>query len=295
MAHYLITGGSGFLGSHLIGELLALGHKITVIKRKTSSIARLKSYEGAIQIINSEDMTLQNTHTILQPIDAVFHLATNYGRNNETDKEIMYANYEWPLKLLQSSIQAQVKTFINFDTILPEEINSYAKSKKKFSQAAKKICLRETTSQFINIKSSHFYGPKDDCSRLVMYLASSLQNNFPEIMLSEGYQKIDFIYISDVVSGTLKILENLNNIDARFHEFILGTGNLTSIRELALLLKNKLNSKSKINFGAIPYRKNEQMAQELDLQEINKLGWSAKVNLSKGLDLVISELKNKLN
>ena len=291
MAHYLITGGSGFLGSYLVGELLGLGHSITVIKRKTSSIARLKPYEGAIQLINAEDMTVQNTNKLFESIDTIFHLATNYGRKHEDAKEAVYTNYDWPLELFLASRNTKVKKFINFDTLLSENINTYAKTKKQFLNVVKILCEDKGYPQLINIKLSNFYGPGEDLLKLVTYLVNSFKNNIKEVMLTEGQQKIDLVYISDVIEGTIHILNTSNNLNKKFNEFTIGTGTLTSVNEVAILLKNKLKSDTHINFGALAYRNNEVMEPNLDLKPLNKMGWKAKIDLSRGLDAVISALK----
>ena len=60
---------------------------------------------------------------------------------------------------------------------------------------------------------------------------------------------------------------------------------------MAILLKNKLKSDTHINFGALAYRNYEVMEPNLDLKPLNKMGWKAKIDLSRGLDAVISALK----
>lgn len=95
----LLTGGTGFLGSHLVKRLVYEGFKVVVIKRVTSKLSRLESIINQVQLYDLDQIDVKN---IFQEnaIDIIIHCATNYGRFTHLT-DIIQANIFLPLKILQ--------------------------------------------------------------------------------------------------------------------------------------------------------------------------------------------------
>ena len=117
-------------------------------------------------------------------------------------------------------------------------------------------------------------------------------NNVEKIDLTEGTQTRDFIYIDDVIEVYQVILKNLDKLSlGQVSSFEVGTNIKTSIRYVVTKLKELTNSSTKLNFGAIPYRKNEMLDYDVNTTALRLLGWKAKVKIDDGLDKIVKAEK----
>jgi CDP-paratose synthetase len=113
----------------------------------------------------------------------------------------------------------------------------------------------------------------------------------PELKLTNGEQKRDFIYIDDVVSAYLIILEKIKGFSDFFNEFDVGSGSAVSIREFVEKIHQITDSQTHLAFGSIPYRIGELMSSNANVEPLVELGWFCKTNLDKGLKLVMKGCK----
>ena len=90
--------------------------------------------------------------------------------------------------------------------------------------------------------------------------------------------QIDFIYVEDVVEAYWQILRHQDK-DLFYHRYEIGTGEVTSIKELAIMAKKLLHSKTRLAFGALPYRENEIMESKANIESLNRLGWIPKFSI----------------
>ncbi|MBE0472541.1 MAG: NAD-dependent epimerase/dehydratase family protein [Methyloprofundus sp.] len=147
--------------------------------------------------------------------------------------------------------------------------------------------------QVVNLKLEHMYGPKDDTTKFVPWVISQLKQNVPEIKLTKGEQKRDFIYIDDVVSAYLTVLEKAPGL-AKFNEFDVGSGELVTVRSFLEQLKKSYQVnfgevETKLAFGAIPYREGEMMTVEVNNQGLIDLGWTPDASLTQGLEKILKD------
>lgn len=284
----LITGVTGFLGSNLAKTLLAEDHDIVALKRKSSSLQRLASVAPKIKYFDIEDLDFDNLFRICGKIDTIIHTATCYGRNNESVSDIFSANTELPLKLLDAGSRAGVKVFINTDTILNKYLNLYSLSKNQFLQWGKYFTLHQHIS-FVNLRLEHFYGAGEDPNKFSAYVINSCLNNVPQLELTKGEQKRDFMYIDDVVSAYVLIIEKFDTFTNSFTEFDVGSGQSVSIREFVETVHQLTASKANLAFGALPYREGEVMNSVPDISGLQALGWHCQYDIKTGLKKVIEE------
>jgi nucleoside-diphosphate-sugar epimerase len=109
-----------------------------------------------------------------------------------------------------------------------------------------------------------------------------LKNNEASIDLTEGEQQRDFIYYEDIVDAFETVI-NRNDEIATNSNFQVGSGEHISIKELMLFLKEQTGSTSILNFGLIPYRENELMISETNIEPLRKLGWQPKYTIKEGI------------
>lgn len=286
----LLTGVTGFLGSHFANELLAAGYDVIALKRKTSSLRRVELIASEIVFVDIEELDFEKLFSAYGKIDVIVHTATCYGRNNESVSEIFSTNTEFPLRLLDVGSRAGVKLFLNTDTILNKYLNLYALSKNQFLQWGK-IFSKQGQISFVNIKLEHFYGFNDTPSKFSAHVINSCLNNVPELKLTAGEQKRDFIHIDDVVSAYMILLEHADSMSNPFMEFEVGTGKSVSIRDFVTSVHRLAASKTHLDFGALLYRDGEIMNSEVEIAGLIALGWRCRYDIESGLRKVIEHEK----
>jgi len=289
----LLSGVTGCLGSHLAKALLSTGHDVVAIKRRESSLRRIEDIAADLALVDADNLDFEKLFTQHGKIDAIIHTATVYGRNNETASEVFAGNTEFPLHLLDVGSRAGVKVFINTDTILDQYLNIYSLSKNQLLQWGKFFSIHNKV-KFTNLRLEHFYGPNDDELKFTSYVINNCLANTPELKLTLGEQKRDFIYIDDVVSAYLLVLEKINDFDKSFIEFDVGSGQSISIRSFVETVHRLTASQTHLAFGAMPYRAGEVMQSEADTTGLKELNWKCKYSVAAGLKIVITQERGKL-
>ena len=286
---FLVTGATGFLGSHVVKKLLAEGQKVVILKRSFSNTKRLATELSKVKSYDIDKLDDFADVFREQHIDVVIHTATCYGRQGETVEEIYDVNLKFPLKLLELALRFNTDTFFNTDTILSKYLNWYALSKKQFSEIGQQFAHLGKIN-FIDAKLEHMYGEDDANTKFVTFMLEALQNNQDELKLTAGEQRRDFIYVDDVVEAYWKILTSQSN-DKKYQQYEVGTGKTISIKELVMLAKSITKSQTKLVFGAIPYRENEIMNSKANVESLLNLGWQAKVDIETGIRKIVGAEK----
>lgn len=283
----LLTGATGFLGSKIMESLLNQNYPVVLLKRSSSDLWRIKHMIKYAKSYNVDINSLKQAF-IDQKIDSVIHTAVQYDHNGQLIQQIAGSNLMFAIKILDTCLRFKTKTFFNIDTMLHKNLNHYTLSKKQFVEWLK---LKSTQIQIVNLKIDIIYGPRDDTNKLIPWVISELRKNVPEIKLTKGNQKRDFIYIDDVVAACMTLLKKAP-FSQNFNPFDIGSGQLTKVKTFLELLKKTYETnvgvvKTKLNFGALPYRERERMASKLDNNALVKLGWSPKINLKTGLKNIL--------
>lgn len=285
----LLTGATGYLGSHLAEAFVTSGNKVALLTRSNSNRCHLANILPGLAIYEMEQDGLTTAFQDIQ-FDAIVHTATCYGRFGELPVEVFSANTAWPLQLLETAVAASTPLFINTDTSLDRFINPYALSKKQFSEWGYCFAGQEKI-RFVNVVLEHFYGPGDLESKFVTRIVRSCLRNEPELRLTAGTQRRDFICIDDVVAAYLLLLRDEIYSGPAFQEYGLGSGVTVPVHDLVVMVKSLTGSNIKLNFGAVPLRRNEIMDLHADISGLQSLGWQPQVSLADGLTQMIKEEK----
>ena len=287
MINILITGGSGFLGSSIINHLSKKKKiRFFYLIRNKSNLTRINKYKKNVKILYN-DKNIERLF-LKKKINLIIHCATNYGKDDRDITNIVQSNLVLPLRLLFLAKKYGVRAFINTDTILEKNISFYTLSKFQFNE------WFEAYSNHLyccNVKIEHFFGPKDNFTKFVIYLIVNILQK-KKIKLTKGDQKRDFIFIDDVVNAFEKIIEHSLKKKKGKDTFEIGTGKSISIKKIALLiLEITKSNKNLLKFGAIPYRKNEPMNIKINLKKIKSIGWKPMHNIKESLEKTISYYK----
>ena len=282
---YFLTGVTGYLGSKLLRRLEQMGGNFYCLKRKTSDLYRVKDLESRIFWLDLEEFKIESFFA-KNHVDCIIHCATDYGRKAINPFETIEANLLLPLRLLHHGAIAGVTTFINTDTVLDKNIDTYSLSKNQFLDWFKKYSNRISA---INIALQHFYGTGDDPTKFTTHIIQSLINSEKRLKLTAGHQRRDFIYIDDVVDAFIKIMETSSSMKRGYHTFEIGTGTPVTIMEFINLAKVLAkNTTTILDFGALPYRPGEVMDIETNIKKLLNLGWQNRFDLELGLSLTIN-------
>lgn len=289
MKTLLLTGATGYLGSKILNKLVENNHyQILVIKRKNSQLNRINKALNKIKSYDIENLNYELVFTENGKIDIVLHCATCYGRNGESEEQINTSNVTFPLELYKNSLKYGVSAFINTDTILDKSTNSYSFSKDLFKSRILNQ-KNDLNIKFLNVLLQQFYGPNDDDSKFISSVINKCLSNETQIQLTKGLQKRDVIFIEDVVSAYVTLIENENIFSKGFINIGLGSGKAITIKEIVNKIHLSTKSNSELLFGAIEYRYNEIMYSIADINILKNLGWLPKYTFEEGLKLTIKK------
>lgn len=291
MKTILLTGATGFLGSHLLEALLKEGYLVVILKRSTSNTYRIQHLLDRLKAYDIDRLPLEQAFKD-QRIDVVMHTACSYGRNGQDANEVAETNLLFSLRLLDAATAFNIDTFFNTGTLLPKFLNAYALSKSQFCEWLRQ---RSNQIQVVNLKLEHIYGPKDDQTKFVPWLIGQLEYGVERIPLTEGKQLRDFIYIDDVVAAYMLTLAKATQL-VEWNEFDVGTGKLIGVREFVTAIHSAFSEcngicKTELGFGDIPLREGELMTVELDNTSLINFGWSARVSIEHGIAQTIGAQK----
>lgn len=282
----LVTGATGFLGSHLVRTLVARGDTVHAFRRSASSLARLADVSDAIRWHDAG----MDAHALLSPVqpDVVVHAATAYGRAGEDAAAITRVNLEWPRTLLAAARTAGTPLFVNIDTSLPPTLSEYARTKRAFAEAARGAAATGGP-RVLNVRLESVYGAGDDPAKFQMTLLHALLRGEAEFALTPGEQARDYIHVADAVAALLLLVDHARAVRVPYLAAGVGAGRAVRIREFAETMHQLVGGPTRLAFGAIAYRDGELMEARADVTLLSALGWTGARPLETGLRQMIDE------
>lgn len=257
----LVTGGNGYLGSHLMETLIKLQADVYIIDKELGK--NPKSY--AVDITNKEE--LQLVIDKIQP-QIIFHLAAllNRERSFEMHDTVMRVNYQGTMNLLFALKDIDYENFIFTSTsevygdnrapftedLHPDPASSYSMS-KLYAEVGIQTYSKTYNKNYTIFRLFNFVGRDMPQSFFIPQMLQALKSG-KSFQMTKGEQKRDFLYIDDVINA---LLLGINNPPALKELFNVCSGQSLMLRELVEEFKMHLASSSYIDFGAIPYRENE--------------------------------------
>lgn len=282
MKKILIAGATGFIGSHLVKKLIQNNFELIILKRSYDKTDRIEKYLNSFKIYDIDKEGIERAFKE-NKVDMVINLVTNYGRDEQVlVSEIAETNILFGLKLIETAIKGHAKIYFNIDSSLKPEVNLYAYTKKVLKEIIKKYLADKI--KIINLQLEYVYGENDDLSKFIPFAIEKLRNN-EELKMSKGEQELDFIYVRDCVGAIAHIIKNADKYEKGYEEFEIGTGKTTSLKNFVEAIKKELHSKSKIDFGGIPYRENEQMYSKADIKKLQP--WQPKYSMDEAIKKII--------
>jgi len=296
---YAVTGGAGFIGSHLTKQLLKNDHKVIVIDNlhsgKKENIKNLKNVEF-------HNIDIRNYHYMeknLKNVDGVFHQAalTDVQESFEKPEEYYDVNVkglENVFKIAKSneikvvfassaSVYGNVNKMPISEEILKNPINPYGKTKLEGEKIAKEYNKNNLSAIGLRYFNVFGIGQNSTYAGVITKFLNRLKNKMPPIIFGNGTQTRDFIYIDDIVDANIQSMNS--KINSGF--FNIGTGKSTSMLELSnLMIKLSTNNFKPMFKEALRGDIKKSVANTANTNKF--LEWKAKTKLEDGLSTILS-------
>jgi UDP-glucose 4-epimerase len=306
----LVTGGAGFIGSHLVDRLVAKGNSVRVIDNLSSgNLGNIKAHvdTGTIDFVKGDIRDASLVEQSVKNIDAVLHFAAviSVPFSVENPQVTYETNVAGTLNLLKSSAEQKVGKFVfisscavygepkylPIDEMHPKcPISPYAESKL----AAEGYCigfherklLKSVVLRFFNV-----YGPRqgmNEYSGVITRFIERTKQKLPLTIYGDGSQTRDFVNVNDVADAVAACVERS---EAEGEVFNIGSGNAISINELAETILELSGAETTVSHAAP--RAGDIKNSYADISKAKKLlGYQPKFSLKKGLAALLAEKRS---
>jgi|SRR5688572_23548703 len=293
----LITGASGYIGRHLLKRIGEYNYQLGILVRKD-----IMNLPAGTFIINTNEKEWKTKVHSFDP-EAVLHLAS-YLTSSDDEKEIdklIDANISFGTHLLDAVRNSSVKTFINTGTFAEYPIRKgkktpaylYAATKTAFCSMVK-YYQAVVGFRVFNIIPYTVYGKTHSAKKLIDHIYDSLGSS-TRIDMSPGEQVLDFIHIDDVVNFYITLLSQIDQHKNNYTEIHLGSGKGVTPKEIAALMEKFSGKKSNINWGGLPYRKNDTMHSVTPSNlSGSQVGWQPSLKIEEGIQMYLKEKANEI-
>lgn len=309
----LVTGGSGFIGSALVGNFIELGHEVRVLDNGSrGNLQRLKKYDSHFEYIDADIRDSKKVDQSLKGIQVVFHLAFVNGTANfyRNPLDILDIALQGMQNILNSSSLDSLEQFhlasssevyqnpavfptpTNVPLVVPDVTNPrYSYGLGKIVQEFMLLHSRHLDIRKIIFRPHNIYGPDMGSLHVIPELfekAQKTKDGFLRIK-GDGSHTRSFCYISDFIEAINLIMTSTASNEI----FNIGTTEEVSIRELALKILHEIGVQIPLEYSETPL--GETSRRIPDISAIKHLGFTERVSLREGLKLYNSWLSSKGN
>jgi UDP-glucose 4-epimerase len=305
----LVTGGAGFIGSHLVEELLRMGASVRVLDNFSSGKREnLEAFHGDLEILEGDLRDEEAVKAAIRDVELVFHLAAfiSVPQSMVDPEECFAVNVAGTIKLLEAARRAGVHKIVlssstavygNPDTFpTGEEAPQRPLSPYALSKQVNELYARLYTQTFnlpvTALRYFNVYGPRQrpdsDYAAAISIFTRRLVNGEPITIFGDGKQSRDFIFVKDVVRANLRASES----DSAGEVFNVCTGCETSLLDLLETLSEVFPRQPEVRFKAP--RPGDIYRSKGDPEKAAAiLGFRASTSLTSGLAQTIQWMKSK--
>ena len=313
MRKIVVTGGAGFLGSHLVDKLIREGEEIIVIdnlfRGQTENIEQ-HIPNKKFTLLNDEIQNKTKINDALHLADAVIHFASisSVFRSIVEPEIVNTINVTGTLNMLNLCIKEEVQCFIfassaavyGGDRNRPLQENDSLHPLSPFAAskvAGEAYCKAYSETYGLNtiiLRFMNIYGPRITkvYRRVCSKFAEATIRNEPLVIVGDGKQTRDFTYVTDAINA---IILALNNKDIKSETFNIGTGKPTTINQLANLYK-KISENPKQEIKYINAKKGDLIHSYADITKAKKkMGYNPKIDIGTGIPKYLEWYKKTMN
>lgn len=309
METILVTGGAGFIGSHLCEKLLELGYRVVCIdnfddyyelKRKEKNLGVCLKERG-FRLYRADIRDFHKIEEIFEKegVSRVAHLAAKAGVRASLKNPELYGdvNIHGTANLLELSRKFKIKNFVfsssssvyGTNKKVPfsedDETENIASPYAETKRAAERFCEQYHRMYKMNITCLRYftvYGPRGRPD-MAPYKFTKLISDGEELpVYGDGTSKRDYTYVTDVVDGTIRAL----NRNLGFEIINLGNSKTVELRHLISLIERSLGKKARIR--QLPSQPGDVPITYANIKKAKRLlGWEPKVNIEEGIKKLV--------
>jgi len=302
----LVTGGAGFIGSHIVEYLVQRGDSVTVVDNlNTGKIENLKSVFKKINFAQIDIRDFKVLKNLMENIDGVFHQAAMasvqdsfripekfHDVNVNGTENIFKIAKEFGIKVVyasSSSVYGDTSILPTTESDEKRPINPYAKTKLEKDKLAEQYA--KNGLKVIGLRYFNVFGPRQskEYAGVIKLFLERIQQGLPPLVNGDGLQIRDFVYVDDVVNANILSMES----DIDFEFFNIGTGTRISILDLANIIIKFSGLKIKpIHRPALP---GDVRATQADITKVKTmLKWKPTTSIQDWLKNAVLDVKNNL-
>jgi len=283
----LLTGATGFVGSHLARSLLAGGDEIHAVVRPGAHLERIPDLRDQVELHEDDgDSALSRLVESVGP-EVTFHLATRFISEHEPRDvgPLIADNVTFPTRLLEA-LAGTDAPFVNVGTAWQHVDGAPYRPKNLYAatkQAFEDVLAHYRVNVGLRCATVHLfdsYGPQDHRGKLLSALVGAMRSGVP-LDMSGGEQLIDLVHVDDLVRA-LRLAVTAATSGPVAASYAAGTGHPRSIREVAGILERVAGQRVPVRWGARPDRPGE-MREPWDAGPAVP-GWAPQIPLEAGLE-----------
>ncbi len=297
----LVTGGAGFIGSHVVDAYCKAGHDVIVVDNFETGIKGNIHPKARLYSCNVMSNELKMIFQKERP-DVVNHHAAQVNVRRSVEDPVYDAktNVIGIVNVLACSLDAKVQRFIfissggaiygnasvpTLESYTPKPLSPYGLSKYTGEKYVE-MCNSLYGLPFIILRYANVYGPRQNPkgeAGVIAIFINNMQKNQEPVIFGDGEQTRDYIHVMDVVEANLLALTRGENTC-----FNIGTGKQTSVNTIFSLLQTEMNFTKKAQYGEKIVGEVQHGA--LDINRAKKLlGWEPKIVLKQGLHMTVEK------
>ncbi|MDF0643066.1 MAG: GDP-mannose 4,6-dehydratase [Nitrospira sp.] len=303
----LVTGGAGFIGSHIVDRLVQEGHEVVVVDNLSTGKRRNLNRAARFFKTDIQGWRLERVFRNERP-NVVMHLAAQMDVRKSVEDPVFDAqvNVLGTLNILQQAIKHGVRKVVFSSSggaiygeqdVFPAPESHATKPLSPYGLS--KLCGEQYLSyyervggvQVVNLRYANVYGPRQDPegeAGVVAIFIQKLLNNEQPVINGNGRQTRDFVFVEDVVEANLAVMGQ-----ETAGTYNVGTGVETSINDLFRILVQHTGSTCKELHG--PAKKGEQARSVIDASKLrHELSWEPRMSLSDGLKRTVGYFRERM-
>ncbi|MEJ2632456.1 MAG: NAD(P)-dependent oxidoreductase [Acidihalobacter sp.] len=286
----LVTGATGFIGSHLVRRLLVEGWSVHVIVRPETDRGALSDLGGAVEIYEHDGTTEGMIRLVKEAApDVVFHLASLFLAQHRVEDvaRLITSNVLFSTQLVEGMLANDVRMLVNtgtswqhFEDAPYNPVNLYAATKQAFEDILD-YYVNAHGLRVITLALFDTYGPNDPRPKLISLLWKTALEQTP-IAMSPGLQKIDLVHVDDVVEAFVLSASMLERQTLGHERYGVSSGAPMRLVDLVDAFERATGcEKLPIEWGGRPYRPREVMEPWQSYR--TPPGWTPHISFAEGI------------